>query len=121
MKIVTKKVGKDAEVIELIKLDYQDMRALVGNGNIEPIYFDEDEFIVWCNEEGKLINLDINIALMRNQKLFDTIHGDVFITNMEEGNEGLSDRQVQLLLERLNDGPCTVSRMTGDLVPLISI
>lgn len=120
MRIITKKVGEGAVVAEVENLTLEAMQALVG-GLIQPVYM--DDIICWVNEEGKLFGLDVNVALTAGPfgKVIDTLHGDIFFTNEEEGNEGLNDIQVQSLLERLNDGTRTFARSDMHIVPILTI
>ena len=120
MKIITKKVGKNAEVTEVEKLDLEYMQAIVG-GLIHPVYM--DDIICWVNEEGKLNGVDVNIALTETYagEIVDTVHGDIFFTNVEEGEEGLDDHQIQSLLERLNFGLWTFASSDLHQVPILTI
>lgn len=120
MKIITKRVGETAEVAEIKKLELEDMQRLVG-GLIQPLYM--DDVICWCNDEGKLLGMDVNIALTSSYagEVIDTIHGDVFFTNVEEGREGLNNDQIQSLLERLNNGLRTFARSDLHQVPILVI
>ena len=120
MKIVTKRVGEAAAVSEVEKLELKDMQAIV-DGLIQPIYL--DDIICWCNEESKLLGMDVNIALTETYagEIIDTVHGDVFFTNAVEGEEGLNTGQIQSLLERLNDGIRTFARSDFHQVPILVI
>lgn len=121
MKIVTKRVGESAMVTEVKKLELEDMQALVG-GLIQPVYL-QDQVICWIDEEGKLKNKEINIALSASYlgDIIGTLEGDAFFTNDEEGNEGLSGRQIQSLLEQLNDGLQTFASSDLHQVPILVI
>lgn len=119
MKIVVKEVGKCAEVKEVEKLDLSDMQRLVG-GLIQPVYM--DDIIIWCNDEGKLYGLDVNIVLADKElsKAYDTLNGNIFFTNEEEGNEGLSAQQVQFILEKVNNGAITFTQ-NHHIIPVLGI
>lgn len=120
MKIITKKVGESAVMTEVDELRLDVMQSLVG-GLIQPVYM--DDIICWVNEEGKLDGLDVNIALVSSAdgELLDTLHGDVFFTNEEEGQEELNSLQIQSLLEKLNDGLCTFACSDMHEVPVLAI
>lgn len=114
MKIIVKEVGKSAEVRDVERLELEDMQKLVG-GLIQPVYM--GDIIIWCNEEGKLTGQQVNVVLADKDlsKAYDTLNGDIFFTNEEEGDEGLSDYQIQSILEKVNDGAITFDR---DLQPI---
>ena len=120
MKIITKNIGEPARVTEIEKLELADMQSLVG-GLIQPIYM--DDVICWCNEESKILGMDVNIALTASYmgEIVDTVHGNIFFTNFEEGQEGLDSRQIQSLLERLNGGLRTFARSDMHQVPIVMI
>ena len=120
MKIITKRVGEAAVVSDVEKLELEDMQELV-HGLIQPIYM--DDIICWCNDEGKLRGMDVNLALTETYagEIIDTVHGDVFFTGAEEGEEGLNACQIQSLLERLNDGIRTFARSDFHQVPILVI
>lgn len=119
MKIVVKEVGKCAEVKEVEKLELSDMQRLVG-GFIQPVYM--DDIIIWCNEEGKLTGQKTNIVLADKElcQAYDTLNGDIFFTNEEEGNEGLSDQQIQSILEKVNNGAFTFTQ-DHHMIPVLGI
>lgn len=120
MKIVTKKVGEMAKVKEVKNLSLEMMQSLVG-GLIQPIYIEDS--ICWCNEEGKLLGMDVNLALTTDflGEIVDTVNGDVFFTSADEENEGLNDRQIQSILEKVNDGICTLASSDMHFVPILII
>ena len=120
MKIITKKVGKPAKIIELDKLDLRIMQNLVG-GLIQPVYM--GNVICWVNEEGKLYGLDVNVAVTASGsgEFLDTLHGDIFFTNEEDGDEGLSDAQINMLLAKLNRGTCTFAGSDMHEVPIFQV
>ena len=119
MRIITKKDAEPAVVTELKTMNLDIMQNLVG-GLIQPVYM--DNMICWVNEEGKLNGLDVNIALVSaDGELLDTLHGDVFFTNDEEENEGLTSLQIKSLLERINDGLCTFAHSDMHEVPIMTI
>lgn len=120
MKIITKAVGEHAVTKKVEKLELADMQSLV-DGLIQPVYLGK-EIICWCNEEGKLNNMDVNLALASEEDgtIVDTIHGNIFFTNEAEGDEGLNPKQIELLLEQLNNGVFTFT-YDMNIVPVILI
>lgn len=122
MRIVVKKVGMKAEVMEVEKLGLDEMQELVG-GLIEPVYFDDEGIICWVNEEGKLNGLETNIAIMSRhfEKVVDTLNGDVFFTNMEEGKEGLTVFQEDYILRKLNKATCCFVDSNANMIPVLSV
>ena len=62
MKVVLLEPRKYAKVVE-IEHTLENMQKVVG-GYIEAVYPFEDEVAVICNEEGKLLGLPLNRALM---------------------------------------------------------
>lgn len=121
MKIIVKKIACPAEVKEVKRLELEDMQKIVG-GLIEPIYIDE-ETICWCNEEGKLFGLDVNIVLETEAfgEIADTVHGDIFFTSADEDDESLNDRQVENLLQKLNKGIYRLAKSDMHAVPVLTI
>lgn len=76
-------------------MDYKQMQGYVG-GCIEAITLDNN-FIMWCNEEGKLNGLPLNATATRIfHDIFgpqDVIVGDVLITNTTESGDGRGRKQ----------------------------
>jgi len=60
----------------------KEMQGFVG-GYIEMLQL-QDGRIMWCNEEGKLKGLPVNSLATSACKYFDTIVGDVLITEPGE-------------------------------------
>ena len=107
-------------ITEMKTLELEDMQSLVG-GLIQPVYM--DDIICWVDEEGKLKGKDVNVALTSSYmgEILDTLHGDIFFTNEEEGDEGLNSLQIQSLLERLNDGLQTFACSDMHPVPILTL
>lgn len=89
MKIIVKKVGCPCEVVEVEKLELDDMQNIVG-GYVECMELDVGEKDVpirvdmWLNEEGKLHGLEPNIALFNEDGVQDIVVGDVFFACHDE-------------------------------------
>ena len=95
MNIIIKKVGEVPEIVSYDSFGLEDMQELVG-GLIEAIYVG-GEIDLWCNDEGKVFDMPINLALgdTDNRQILDTIHGDVFFAARDDtGNTiGLTEAQ----------------------------
>ena len=107
MKIIVKKVDENAEIVSVEKLEYEDMKNLVG-GYIEVLNV-RDDIDMWLNEEGKLIPLPTNLYLcsaLHEGKILDTIQGDIFFTSVNEDGEtiGLNDEQIDFVMSELQSG-----------------
>lgn len=90
MKVIVIKPGEEATVKE-IDSELESMQAVVG-GMIEAIYPFADKVALVCNEEGKLVGLEPNFALVRNKRVMDVIVGTCFICGLgEEDFCSLSD------------------------------
>lgn len=98
IRIVYKKVNKEPKTLEIEK-DLETMQRLVG-GLIEVVYYDNDnEILLVCNDEGKLLNMKPNILFD-----YDYIAGDCFFVGDDYKNAGfksLSDEQIEKIEEML--------------------
>lgn len=92
-----KKTGLFESDIEEIDNSLEDMQDMV-EGYIET-YPITEELIIICNEEGKLMNLPINLVVMLNDKVVDYICGDIFITKGDGNGEftDLSDADIDVV------------------------
>ena len=84
VKVFLFKVGEEPKVVEMGD-DLHSLQNAVG-GLIEPVYPFEDEYFIFCNEEGKLIGLEPN----RNLGDYDVICGD-FLVCKDDGEGGIKD------------------------------
>ena len=103
MKIVKVEPGEKAEIVEIEK-DLDTMQKLVY-GNIECIYFHDDPVVIVCNEEGKILGMQPNRALLDDDgNILDVIAGTFFITGIGTDDFiGLNDelaKKYQKLYER---------------------
>ncbi len=90
LKILLKKVGREPE-IKFIDNTLKAKQKLVG-GLIEVLDFEDDTLII-CNEEGKLLNLPPNTIFD-----MDYIAGDYFVVGNDFENadfKSLTDEQIQ--------------------------
>jgi len=106
---IIKSEGSQLEV----KLDFshtlENMQEVVG-GYIEAITIREDSIgrriTVWINEEGKLINLPPNFAIIDEEsgRLLDVVMGDVLITSCDVEGEivSLTDEELEFVRRSFN-------------------
>ena len=98
MKIVYKKVNEDAKIME-IENTLEAKQELVG-GLIEVVPYLNDDILLVCNEEGKLMNLKPNVLFD-----LDYIAGDFFVIGDDYENAGfksLTDAQCEEIIKDLN-------------------
>lgn len=96
LKILVKRVGEEPTV-ETIEDTLKAKQNLVG-GLIEVVSYDEDILLI-CNEEGKLINLPPNLLFD-----YDYIAGDCFFVGDDYDNAGFKDltnEQIENLKEMI--------------------
>lgn len=97
MKVLFCEVGKLAEIKETSG-SLSDMQALVG-GYVESVGLGND-FILLCNEEGKLQGLQANRNIVdTNGKIVDLIHGNFLICKSDilKGEwVGLEDKDIEV-------------------------
>lgn len=96
MKVLLVKPGEYPEVKE-IRDGLKSMQELVG-GLIQVIYPFEDPVALVCNDEGKLLGLELNRALRHPEtgQVYDIISGSFFICGLgEEDFASLTDGQIQ--------------------------
>ena len=82
----------------------ESMQAVVG-GYIQAIYpFEDEELALICNEEGKLLGLPFNRALVDEVgRVYDVVVGPFFLCRApadSEDFEGLTEEQVEFGRER---------------------
>lgn len=101
IRVVVANVMERAEVRE-IDTDLDGMQAAVG-GYIELFAKTPDGIDWWCNETGRIDGLPLNRIVLDG---FD-IHGPILCTATDEEGEGetigLSDEQVAIALDHLNN------------------
>lgn len=104
MKIITKKAGMPYKVEEREKLELEDMQELVG-GLIEHIYIGEEGVDLWCNDEGKVLNMPPNLLLVRDEEILDMVQGDIFFAASDVEGEitGLDDKMIDAIEKRFGE------------------
>lgn len=93
-------------VVNNFKYSYENMKEIVG-GWLEAftLRHDGDRTItIWLNEEGKLIGLKPNLAVVKDGELIDVIVGDILITatNAEGETVGLNDEELDYVKNVIN-------------------
>jgi hypothetical protein len=80
MKVLIVEPGKRARIGE-IGSDLKSMQDIVG-GYIEAVYpFEDPDVVLVCNEEGKLMGMDLNRTLRSEDgKIYDIVAGLFFVT-----------------------------------------
>jgi hypothetical protein len=102
MVIIQKKVGENAKVLELEKLEYEDMSKMVG-GFIERVDMG-GEIDLWINDCGKVYDMPINMFLSHNNQIIDDIRGDIFFTShYQDETTGLSKAQEIWIMNHFED------------------
>ena len=91
MRVLVVEPGKTPTVKE-IETGLEPLQAVVG-GLIEAVYPFEEPVALVCNEEGKLLELPLNRALLdENGKVYDIIAGTFLVVGLTEDNFcGLDD------------------------------
>lgn len=95
IKVVVKNVNENGKVVE-VDNELQTFQNIV-NGYIET-YPLNDEILIICNEEGKLMELETNFAIQVSDDYVEHIVGNVVFVSVE-GSEfaGLSDESISFL------------------------
>lgn len=104
LKILLKKVGREPQ-IKFIDNTLKAKQKLVG-GLIEVLDFEDDTLII-CNEEGKILNLPPNTLFD-----MDYIAGDYFVVGNDFENadfKSLTDEQIQKIAPIINNKSVTYS------------
>ena len=97
MRIMIKKVGEPPYVEERETLTLEDMQGIVG-GYIECLSI-TPTLDMWLNEEGKLIDLPLNLCVSNNGEIVDGICGDVFFASHDSEGEtiGITEEHEKLV------------------------
>lgn len=104
LKILLKKVGREPQ-IKFIDNTLKAKQKLVG-GLIEVLDFEDDTLII-CNEEGKVLNLPPNTIFD-----MDYIAGDYFVVGNDFRNadfKSLTDKQIKNVTPIINNNSITYS------------
>lgn len=91
--------GKEAEVRE-IGTDWKSLSAIVG-GMIECVAPFGNNIVITVNEEGKILGLPLNRALVEDGKVLDIYAGTMVVLRADgEQLVSLTDEQVAFILQR---------------------
>ena len=90
MRVLVVEPGKRPMVRE-IETGLEPLQKAVG-GLIEAVYPFEEPVAIICNEEGKIMGLPLNRALLdENGKVYDIIAGTCLVVGLTEDNFGCLD------------------------------
>ena len=90
MRVLAVEPGK-RPVVREIETGLEALQKAVG-GLIEAVYPFEEPVAIVCNEEGKLLELPLNRALLdENGKVYDVIAGTFLVVGLTEDNFGSLD------------------------------
>lgn len=91
--------GKEAEIRD-IGTDWKSLSAIVG-GMIECVEPFGNDIVITVNEEGKILGLPLNRALVENGKVLDIYAGTMVVLRADgEQLVSLTDEQVAFILQR---------------------
>lgn len=120
MKIIVKKVGMDAEVVDVEEITLELMQELVGR--LIEHYTVSEDVDMWMNDCGKLLGLQENIAIgiARDgvREVVDIVSGDIFFSahNDEGDSIGLTEEQITWVLDKLDSGDFSITWGPSGLV-----
>lgn len=90
IKAVLVKPGEAPSVIAF-EHTLNEMQRLVGGGLIQLVYPYEDDAVLVCNDEGKLLEMPLNRALYDERgRMYDIIAGDFFVCRAPADNDELT-------------------------------
>ena len=100
VKVLVFPVGKPAEVREIAS-GLEAMQAVVG-GYIEAVALNEN-VTLWCNEEGKVTGLPLNLRAPRDPMFpHDIIAGDFFLSRVSQktgATTSLTEKDIKTFTE----------------------
>lgn len=101
IKVLLVKPEMHPQLVE-IENELEVLQKIVG-GLIQAVYPFEDEVCLICNDEGKLLNLQMNRALYDNGSVYDVIAGDFLVVGMGvEDFCSLTDEQIERYEKRFH-------------------
>lgn len=100
IRVVLLEPGKLARIAD-IDASLAGMQKVVG-GDIEAVYpFEDEDTCIVCNEEGKIIGLDLNRAIYDGKEIVDILAGTAFICDCSGENFGsLSEDKLNLYAKK---------------------
>ena len=88
------------------------------DGYIQAIYPFEDEVAVVCNEEAKLIGIELNRALYYEGEIYDIVAGPFLVVGLTEDDFGdLSDELAEKYVKLFKE-PEIFVRVNGNIVAM---
>ena len=117
IKVVLCEPGKVARVAE-IGTELSDLQRVVG-GLIEPYYPFEEQVCIVCNDEGKLIGLELNRGLRdEHGEIYDVMAGTFLVVGLSEDSfTSLTPEQVQKYTEHFKQPEQFIS-LNGQIIAL---
>ena len=117
IKVVLCEPGKVARVAE-IGTELSDLQRVVG-GLIEPYYPFEEQVCIVCNDEGKLIGLELNRGLRdEHGEIYDVMAGTFLVVGLgEDSFTSLTPEQVQKYTEHFKQPEQFIS-LNGQIIAL---
>lgn len=103
MRVLVVEPGK-RPVVKEMQTGLEALQKAVG-GLIEAVYPFEEPVAIVCNEEGKIMGLPLNRALLdENGKVYDIIAGTFLVVGLTEDNFGsLDDTLLEKFQTRFRD------------------
>ena len=100
MKVVMVEPRKPAYVAEIDE-GLKSLQNVVG-GYIQAVYPYEEPVALICNEEGKLLNMELNRALRdEDNDIFEVVAGTFIIVGLGDENfESLSDEMAEIFVQK---------------------
>lgn len=118
MKILVVEPGKKPEIRD-IDGSLKSMQEIVG-GTIEAIYPWADPVALICNDEGKLLGLPLNRALVDEDsgQIWDMVAGTFFLCGVPEDSDSFGSLSVSQLEKYRTIFACpeTILQINGQLV-----
>ena len=78
--------GGSLKKVKIDPTSLDDCYELVNGGPLESVFLTATIHL-FCNEEGKILNLPYNFPYVRDGKIVDHIHGDVFFCSLDSDGE----------------------------------
>lgn len=100
-KILAMRLNSDP-AIEEMDMGYESIKEFIG-GYMEHVSV-TDKIDLWINEEGKILMMDVNFALVHDNTVVDFVAGNAFFAghNDEGDTIGLTEAQIDDIYARLD-------------------
>lgn len=101
MKVLRKRPQEEIEIVD-IEDSLEVLQKEVG-GLIQGIYPFDGPYSLICNDEGKLMHLPPNIALVNDTGVLDIIAGTILFVGLEEDHYGsLTSDDIEYIINALD-------------------